>query len=311
MKILVLFSDSRRDVVYFLPHLKNFLSNFKNEKLYALCSSRAKEFLLGEGFLNIFSYEDFKGPFKAVDFVQKEKFDAALGLFSPPEWEKILRMSGIKKIWGEFEKPKNPIFESYNRILENAEIKISPFKVEKLWDDYDETVVKETVLKKLKRPITTINISPYHESERWFLKFYAETIQSLVKMKAGVAIVGNEEHKKAGIELAKLINSENVVNLTGTLSGKQIAFLISLSECVLSPNSFVVPLAWILKKPQLILSGPFPWQIFAPPDGKYKILEGRCPLGYCYGKCTYSEKRWCMKQIEPQKVALYLKQMLK
>jgi heptosyltransferase-2 len=216
------------------------------------------------------------GVFKLREFIKDEEFD--LGFVLPPSFSSasVFKLSGVKERVGYvtdgrrllLTKPLSlpaPINsehrgELYFNLLKRASgMKIEFTKPKIFLSDADiangQKVLKDFGIEGGEK-FVAIAFRAVGESRRWGKEKYTELTKRLIsEFNLKVVLIGKEEDRTEGDEIARGAGATNVLNLSGKTGVRELASVLSLSHSFIGNDSGAAHLAAAVGVPIVVLSG--------------------------------------------------------
>ncbi len=160
----------------------------------------------------------------------------------------------------------------------------------------------------------TIVISPATtwQNKHWANENWSEVINKL-KDEYRIIITATENDKKAINEILNIVEiNENIINLTGMTTLKDLVYIFKNTDLVITPDSGSCHMAWAVNHPYIIsLFFSTSKKRTAPFGNKYYSLQADINCSPCMKKkCHNNEINACNKKIEAKEVINIVKKVL-
>ncbi len=119
-------------------------------------------------------------------------------------------------------------------------------------------------------------------------------------------VVGTEGATRKADALCAAVNSQRCVNLAGKTSLAQLMELFLLSKCLVTNDCGLAHLAMLTPLAKVVIFGPESPQVFAPRDGRTRVIYSGWPCSPCLSALNHRESRCadnlCLKAISVDQV---------
>jgi len=142
-------------------------------------------------------------------------------------------------------------------------------------------------------------------ARRWGRENFLKVAQALVKEGWRIGVIGGEKEKPQGEYIVSNLPAGQGINLTGSLSLIETAKALKDSEFLITADSGIMHLGWLIDVPTLSIFGPGIIEKWAPrgPNHLAIRLELSCSPCTRFGvvpPCPYEYR--CMKDLSPEMV---------
>lgn len=162
--------------------------------------------------------------------------------------------------------------------------------------------------------VVNINASEMSGIRKWPLEFYEEVISFLVKKrKVKIILIGAKDDIPYVTSLKKRFpENEEVVNLAGQISLKELISLMKKSHLYLGNDSGPLHLAEACGLPHISFFGPESPDVYGHPGKNNTIFYSNLPCSPCLNvytnKDTRCQNNLCLKRITPDQVIKILQE---
>ena len=141
------------------------------------------------------------------------------------------------------------------------------------------------------------------ETKNLSIEQSADIISKLISRSVKIALCGDRHSKKIAEHILDRLTDEEkrfVFNLAGATAIEELVALISLSDCLITPDSGPMHVAFILNRPFIVYFGPTASERHLPIEkGRFSAVEKEMDCGPCYKhKCPLEDKNRCLRDIE-------------
>ncbi|MCM8829854.1 MAG: glycosyltransferase family 9 protein [Candidatus Omnitrophica bacterium] len=142
------------------------------------------------------------------------------------------------------------------------------------------------------------------EKKRLSEEKFAEIGKTLIKRydSLKIIIVGADYEEKIGEKIKELIGSDNVFNLSGKTTLKQLAALLGRASLMITNDTETLHLASAIHCPTVAIFGPTSPYRYGPIGTKNIIIHSDIPCFPCNEKRRCRKDYLCMKQISSEEV---------
>lgn len=322
MKILIVKLSSIGDVVHTLPALYVLRNAYPSAKIDWLVEEEPSNILIGHPLLNevlIVKKRGWLKNFRATYSIAKKlralNYDIVLdfqGLFKSGLW--VFLSKGKRRIG--FDKSRelshlflnerlpayNPDKHAVDRYLDIAEyLKANRSKVE------FPIAISENEKKKVYgllkangiwegTPFVVVNRMARWETKQWGVKKFAALCSEVInRFSCRVALVGASSGKE-NKEIVALTDNR-AVDLSGKTTLKELAYLISLSQMMITVDSGPMHIAAAMGVPVIAIFGPTaPWRT-GPYGALHTVIRKELPCSPCFSRVCKGKDTLCMKEI--------------
>mgnify|MGYP000891947330 CR=1 FL=1 len=328
-KILVVKISALGDILHTLPVLKSLKESHPDIFIGWLVARAYKDILEGNPYIDrifIFERERWRGLknclfrhaeiWRLLKEIRKEGFDICL------DFQGLFRSGFFTLFSGASRRLGFAHARELSPLAYNEKIKVPPsilhavdrnaYLVEKL---IQTTVKKETAVflneqereKAIRwlpgKPCIVMVPGTRWESKKWPVSYFAKLADDLISgYKATVALVGAKGDAELGEKiLSTAKSSQQIVNLIGKTSLKELCAVMSIADLVISNDSGPMHIAAAMGSKVLALFGPTDTQKTAPYGEKHIVLQHLCGCNPCRNR-TCDKKPNCMEQLLPEEV---------
>jgi len=329
-RILVVRTDRIGDVVLATPLIRALRQTFPVGFIAAMVRPYTRDVLVNNPNLNEIIEDDYegrdkgaKGFWRQVERLKTYRFDTALLLLPTERAAWMLFFAGIKRrittsmrLYTVLTGMRSVLRHKYNPIRHEADYCLDlGRRIGVQTDDLSTEVFLTEAERNEGREIlfsngvddtdTVIGIHPGsgRSSPNWPVERYAELtarLLALPNLKIVVTGSNNEVHFWSHFEK---LRSENIINLIGKLTLRQLMSTISHYDCLFSPSTGPMHIAAALKVPTVSLFTPLPAcspELWGPKGNKAEIILP--PEGFCQIKCEIDPKKCTLAGIEVENV---------
>src|SRR3989337_487752 len=327
MKILIINLSSIGDVVHTLPALYALRNAYPSAKIDWLVEEERSNILIGHPLLNeVFvikkkgCLKDFKATYSIARRLRALNYDIVLdfqGLFKSGLWvflSKGKRRIGFDKS-GEFSHlllnerlpAYNPDKHAVDRYLDIAEyLKANRSKVEFPISISENEKKRVRGLLKTNgiwegTPFVVVNLMARWETKQWKVKKFVDLCNEVInRFSCRVVLVGAFSGKE-NKEVVALTNNR-AVDLSGKTTLKELTYLMSLSQMLITVDSGPMHIAAAVGVPVIAIFGPTaPWRTGPYGEG-HTVIRKELPCSPCFSKVCKDKGLICMKSIEVKDV---------
>jgi ADP-heptose:LPS heptosyltransferase len=297
-----------------------------NAFIAAMVRPYTKDILLGNPNLNGIIEDDYEGEHKGskgfwrqVGRLKAHKFDTALLLLPTERAAWMLFFAGIKhrittsmRLYTVLTGMRSVLRHKYNPIRHEADycldlgrkigVHVDDLSTEVFLSEEEKKEGKRILLSHgVKDTDRLLGIHPGsgRSSPNWPVDRYAELAARFIN-RVGLKIVvtggKNETHFWSCFER---LRSENLINLIGSLTLRQLMATISHYDCLFSASTGPMHIAAALKVPTVSLFTPLPAcspELWGPKGNLSEVLLP--PEGFCQLKCEIDPKKCTLGAIE-------------
>ncbi|HOJ30718.1 MAG TPA: glycosyltransferase family 9 protein [bacterium] len=162
------------------------------------------------------------------------------------------------------------------------------------------------------KKIVVMNPGAAFEKKRWDKRNFIEVGKHIVRnYHATVAIVGNNKESDLAGAIKKGINDLKVFNLAGKTTFRQLAYLLSCSELLITNDTGTMHLASAMKCPVIAIFGPGNPQRYGPIGNRNIVLHTQRDCFPCVVESKCKREFICMNDVTIEDVCGAVLQMLK
>ncbi len=300
--ILINFPTNLGDVIIGLPVLDRLKANYPQAKITAIASSKTKNFLLKNNYINEVKVFDKSWPLK-------QKFNFALNLRGKYTLIADLKntlfpfIMGVKKKTPSlriFSKPKH-VKDEYLGLLD----RIAPRQSNLAGQFFLEPGQKEKYRKLNLTKSIFIACSSKERLKQYPYEYLRKVIGPL-SQKYSLAILGLEEERTF---YKDILSFKGVVDLVGKTEMEEVYFLLkNYAWLVLCVDSSIMHLASYLNLPIVALFGPSDPRRYGPWSKDFSVLTKKINLAPSSRENDYTARLEYMK-ISPEEVLKAVKEM--
>ena len=329
MKILIIKLSSIGDVVHTLPALYALRNTYPSAKIDWLVEEEPSNILIGHPLLNeVFVIKkrgwlkDFKATYSVAQRLRALNYDIVLdfqGLFKSGLWvflSKGKRRIGFDKS-GEFSHlllnerlpAYNPDKHAVDRYLDIAEyLKANRSKVEFPISISENEKKRVRGLLKTNgiwegTPFVVVNLMARWETKQWEVEKFADLCNEVInRFFCKVVLVGAFSGKENKGVVA--LTDNRAVDLSGKTMLKELAYLMSLSQMVITVDSGPMHIAAAVGAPVIAIFGPTaPWRT-GPYGETHTVVRKELPCSPCFSDICRDKNTMCMKEIQVRDVLM-------
>ena len=151
---------------------------------------------------------------------------------------------------------------------------------------------------------------PVFPNKKWTYEGFKELIDYLLKDDVTLLLTGGKSEVDRNKKLFDEFKSSRLINTTDKYTIEEFAYLINLSNVVVSGDTAALQMAIALKKSTIAFFGPGPWQETDLFGRGIKFVRKELDCLGCHDQfiCPYDRK--CMRLIESKDVYDSIKEML-
>ncbi|MFH1612274.1 MAG: lipopolysaccharide heptosyltransferase II [bacterium] len=316
-KILIINHNHIGDVLLTTPVIKKIRKYYKDFFVICIVGENAKDVLLNNPNIDeiIIRKKGTKDFFKLLFIIIKHKFDVSF-IFQDTIGNAILTwLSNIPKRIG-YKKEGAQIFLtksikrnflkhtiiSYFELLGIQDME-NNLKMEIFLNETDKENVEKIFIKEnIKKEDLIIAICPFsaRKNKQWNSYNLAQVIDYVMqKYNAKVIIIGSEKEKSQVHEILSLTKEkENVINLVGRTTVRELAYIFNKCKIVITSDSGAMHTAATAEKPTIIsLFGSTNPVEVAPIENKHITFYKKIKCNPCkINKCKHKTNK-CMQEI--------------
>lgn len=164
----------------------------------------------------------------------------------------------------------------------------------------------------IKEPFVTVHPGARGPLKRWSTKGYAEVCDSIREQyKMPLVLLGSEAEKNLTSEIAKNTRLNPII-LTGRLSLRELAGILSESALFICNDSAPMHIAAAMKTPTVAIFGPSKSLETGPYGNICRIVEKDFPCRVTCDEsvCSHNMYQACMKAISPQDVFSAVRELM-
>ncbi len=327
MKILIVKLSSIGDVVHTLPCLNELRNAYPSARIDWLVEEEPSNLIIGHAFLNeVFVIKkrgwlkDFKWTYGIAKKIRGMDYDIVLdfqGLFKSGIW--VFLSNGKRRIGFDRSRELSYLFlnerlpaynpdkhavDRYLDIVEYLGIKrdkiVFPFSTSE--------GEKKKVSGFLKAhgiwegiPFIVVSPAARWETKLWDSKKFARLCDEVMERFSCIAVIVGASSDRINEEIVSLTNNR-VVDFTGKTTLKELAYLMSLAQLVITVDSGPMHIAAAAGVPVVALFGPTaPWRTGPYGEG-HTVIRKELPCSPCFSKVCRGNNRVCMNEIEVRDV---------
>jgi len=325
-RILVIRTDRIGDVVLATPLIRALRQTFPNAFIAAMVRPYTRDVLLNNPNLNEIIEDDYEGTGKGrrgfwrlVRRLKQYNFDTALLLLPTERAAWMLFCAGITnrittsmRLYTVLTGMRSVLRHKYHPLRHEADycldlgrkigVRSQDLSTEIFLSEEQKRRGKEILREQgVKGTEAILGIHPGsgHSSPNWPLERYAELTATLVhRQSLKIIVTGNERETHFWDQFEKL-RSENVINLIGKLTLRELISVISQYACLFSPSTGPMHIAAALKIPTVSLFTRLPAcspELWGPKGNRSEVLLP--PEGFCQVKCEVDPKKCTLSGIE-------------
>ena len=149
------------------------------------------------------------------------------------------------------------------------------------------------------------------ESKDWFTASYAQLCKELVtEFDASVVLIGDKSQTSISNQILEEVQSENLINLTGKTSLKELVSIIKGFTLCVGPDSGPGHIAAAVGTPYIALFGPTPPKRVAPYGNQQNVIKASLDCMPCYKRNCPGLNQICMRSITPEMVLARIRELL-
>lgn len=275
-KILFIGLSNIGDAVLTLPVLDFLRDRFPKAYIVVMSGPRPKEIFEDKKVINELIVYDKHSPVKdKIDLVmilRRKKFEAVVDLRNTafPLFIHYKMRTPFTKAPKEILHMKNRHFWKLKKMLKMSRAVI-PKRHFLIASKEDEAYVNK--LLKSQQNNVVVSAGARSHIKRWSEYGFIDVIKLLKQdLRKNIILVGDEEDKKITLKIVEK-SKIDILDLAGRLNLRQLAYLISKSDCVLTNDSAVLHVASYINKPIVALFGPTDWKKYGPWSSKNKVVS--------------------------------------
>jgi 3-deoxy-D-manno-octulosonic-acid transferase/heptosyltransferase-1 len=322
MKILIIKLSSIGDVVHTLPALYALRGNYQSAKIDWLVEEEPSNILFGHPLLNeVFIVKkrgwlkDFRNTYSIAKKIRALNYDMVLdfqGLFKSGLW--VFLSKGKRRIGFDKSRELSHIFlneklpaynpdrhavDRYLDIIKHLDIQCGKVKFPLYITESEKKKVSELlrvngILEGT--PFIIVNPMARWETKLWEEKKFAGLCNEIAnKFSCKVVMIGASSEKENDQILS--LTGNKVIDLTGKTTLKELAYLTSLSQIVITVDSGPMHIAAAAGVPVIAIFGPTaPWRT-GPYGEMHTVVRKELSCSPCFSMVCKTKDKMCMKEI--------------
>ncbi|MBI4845170.1 MAG: glycosyltransferase family 9 protein [Candidatus Omnitrophica bacterium] len=345
-KILIVNPFGVGDVLFSTPVIAALKKEFPDSFIAYLCNSQVEQVLQNHPAINLllfFSRGDFKALrkqsllkyfmalIKAINQLRNLSFDFVVDVSMVTQYSFILRLIGVKKIYGfdykgrgNFLTDKVPfngfenkhVVEYYGDLLKKIGIKHFEKKLEFYLNENDIAWAERFLEKHIEKDAgLLVGISAFGGkswgdeavNKQWPLARFAGLIKEIIKRyNAVVLLLGAKDDQYKAQEICEIVKDEKLVNAAGKTSMGELGALIKKCKLYIGNDSGPLHIACALGVKTVSIFGPVDEKVYGPvgtPENN-RVVCADLSCRPCYKNFTKQkcEKFNCLLEINEKDV---------
>lgn len=316
-KILVITLSNIGDVILTIPAINCIKKKFPNSKIHLIIGERAEKCIqLDDSIEKIFVYRKkskFREKISMINALRKTKYELIVDFknsFLPVLLRYKKRTCLINRL------PKNITHMCEKHIWHLKKIDVHCLDIDKSYsvEKSDKMYADKIFSEFLRQEDVIVAIAPGAKSDtkQWPKEYFKELTQELVeKYNVKILLLGDEKEKLITEYVSADIPRNTYFNSAGMTTIPQVAHLLTKVRLLISNDSAIMHLAWLMNTPVVSIFGPTDPKKYAPLDGKNVTIKSSISCVPCEKAQCITHDKACLSTITPDMVLTKVVELLK
>ncbi len=304
--ILVITLSNIGDIILTTPVIASLRTSFPEAKLTVVVGPKGESLLKGSPEIDrLLVYDKKAGRFHRGELVK---------LLREVSYNLVVDLKNSAFPFLVRARKRSPLFrfhrsrgarERHLEVLEMMGLPVEETSRFTFFSQEDEASLFEKLGRKgvsLSAPWAVVAPGAGSEVKRWPIEGFRAVLEKMLETTAlNFLVVGDEKEASLGEKLVGA-GSSRIVNLTGEISLRQLAALVSRAKLVLTNDSAVMHLGYELERPVTAIFGPTDHEKYGRMSEVWRLVREFPPCAPCKKAQCRFERRYCLEDLRPEKV---------